>query len=155
MARKEDREGLVDLWVRCEMNPEDLDKDMKTLKWIDIGFEGNDPTSNFIGAGKLGLINLLHFFRNYETEALDCLRTSQTPGSEYLFARTGIDITCNLLRKVANFEIYSEFENASGREDVIYRFNRIFAVIFIKFNRFWLNSGKSDNITNFDTAMVR
>ena len=61
------------------MNPQDLGESLKTLKWIDIGFQAEDPTTDFRGTGLLGLVNLLHFLRNYEAEALECLKTSRTP----------------------------------------------------------------------------
>ena len=152
--KQDDREKLIDLWVRCEMNPQDLGESLKTLKWIDIGFQADDPTTDFRGGGSLSLINLLHFLRIYESEALDCLRTSRSSGSEYFFACGGINITYNLLAKIRNYELYSEFENAQSREDVLYRFNRMYSVIFIKFNKHWKSSGLSDSLMNFNTVLV-
>ncbi len=136
------------------MNPQDLGESLKTLKWIDIGFQADDPTTDFRGGGSLSLINLLHFLRSYEADALECLKTSRTQGSNYFFACAGINITYNLLEKIRGYELYGEFENAGNREDVLYRFNRIYSVIFIKFNKHWKSSGLSDNLMNFNTVMV-
>ena len=34
-------------------------KDRKSTQWIDIGFQGKDPQTDFRGAGILGLIQIL------------------------------------------------------------------------------------------------
>jgi hypothetical protein len=155
IAKQEDKAELIDLWVRCEMNPGDLTEDLLTRKWIDIGFQAEDPTTDFRASGALGLINLLHFLRNYEGDALECLKTAKTPGSEYFFACGGIGITVNLLEKISAFELYSEFENSKDNDDVLYRFNRIYSVVFPQFNRHWKESGRSDNFMNFNTVLVK
>jgi len=154
LAKQEDKEQLIDLWVRCEMNPQDLGEDLLTRKWIDIGFQAEDPTTDFRASGALGLINLLHFLRNYETEALECLKTARTPGSEYFFACGGIGITVNLLDKITNFELFAEFENSKNNEDVLYRFNKLYSLVFIRFNKYWKESGRSDSFMNFNTVLV-
>ncbi len=154
IGKLEDRENLIDFWVRCEMNPQDLGENLKTLKWIDIGFQADDPTTDFRGSGQLGLINLVHFIKHYEQEALECLKTSRTKATEYFFACGGINITFNLLHKIEDFELFSEFENSSSREDIISRFNRLYATIFIRFNKYWRDSGMSDSLLNFNSVMV-
>jgi hypothetical protein len=136
------------------MDPKDLGEDLLTRKWIDIGFQAEDPTTDFRASGALGLLNLLHFLRNYESDALECRKTARTPGSEYFFACGGIGITVNLLDKVSKLERFADFENCQSNEDALYRFNRIYSEIFIRFNKYWKESGRSDSFMNFNTVLV-
>ncbi|XP_052022609.1 ELMO domain-containing protein 2 isoform X3 [Apodemus sylvaticus] len=48
-------------------------------QWADIGFQGDDPKTDFRGMGILGLINLVYFSENYTSEAHQILSRSNHP----------------------------------------------------------------------------
>ena len=70
-----------------------------TKKWIDIGFQGADPATDFRGSGILGLDQLLSITTEsaYKTKALDMYRLSTIEEHWYFFAVTGINITQKLI----------------------------------------------------------
>jgi hypothetical protein len=68
-------------------------------EWIEIGFQGADPATDFRGAGILGLQQLLTVCteEKYREESLKMYADSLTPECWYFFAVTGINITNRLI----------------------------------------------------------
>ncbi|CAB1316649.1 unnamed protein product [Coregonus sp. 'balchen'] len=62
-------------------------------QWCEIGFQGNDPKTDFRGMGLLGLHNLLYFAEHDKATALQVLHDSLQPKHRYSFAIVGINIT--------------------------------------------------------------
>jgi hypothetical protein len=62
-------------------------------QWKSIGFQGNNPATDFRGMGLLGLLNLIYFAENYTEKARSLVRSHK----EYPWAATGINITHTLL----------------------------------------------------------
>ena len=50
---------LLDIWKN--LKPEEPLKSRVSPQWISIGFQVEDPSTDFRGAGELGLINLHRF----------------------------------------------------------------------------------------------
>eukprot|EP01069_Polyplicarium_translucidae_P005212 Polyplicarium_translucidae@DN2741_c0_g1_i1.p1 len=61
--------------------------------WTELGFQGDDPQTDFRGCGLLGLFNLLFFAERYNDKALTMLQESLHPQMWYSFAIVGINIT--------------------------------------------------------------
>ena len=62
---------LMRLWKNLR---NDNLKERKTMQWVDIGFQGKDPSTDFRGAGMLGLEQLLAITdhgSDYRKEALE------------------------------------------------------------------------------------
>merc|ERR1712001_568791 len=55
----------------------------KTKQWQNIGFQGDDPKTDFRGMGLLGLENLLYFAKEYSTAAKHILSHSHHPKHGY------------------------------------------------------------------------
>ena len=71
-------------------------KDRKSMEWVDIGFQGKDPATDFRGAGTLGLQQLLAITdenSKYRKEALRMYRDSINVKHWYFFAASGLNIT--------------------------------------------------------------
>jgi hypothetical protein len=69
-----------------------------TPDWVEIGFQGNDPTTDFRGMGILGLTQLYYFSRNRNQAARLILQVfTQEKSRYYPFAIIGINITRFLL----------------------------------------------------------
>jgi hypothetical protein len=47
---------LLAIWQN--LKPQEQLTNRRSNQWISIGFQGNDPSTDFRGAGVLGLINL-------------------------------------------------------------------------------------------------
>ena len=95
-------EMLMKLWTTLKPN-ETLDSRL-TRKWIDIGFQGVDPATDFRGAGLLGLKQLVTLCTsaNSREKALELYRASQVQEQWFFFAVTGINITQKLLNSLNN-----------------------------------------------------
>ncbi|XP_036170089.1 ELMO domain-containing protein 2 isoform X3 [Myotis myotis] len=80
-------------------------------QWADIGFQGDDPKTDFRGMGILGLINLVYFSENYTREAHQILSRSNHPKLGYSYAIVGINLTemaYSLLKSEAlKFHLYN------------------------------------------------
>ena len=61
--------------------------------WGEVGFQSHDPTTDLRAMGLLGLIQLVYFSENYNSNAAAILFDSQHPRRYYPFAATGINIT--------------------------------------------------------------
>ena len=62
-------------------------------EWGELGFQGNDPSTDFRGMGLLGLLQLEYFASNRMTDAKKVLGDSMHPRRYYPFSATGINIT--------------------------------------------------------------
>ncbi|NXX46403.1 ELMD2 protein, partial [Tricholaema leucomelas] len=74
---KEHEEQLIELW-NLLMPHENL-KARISKQWCDIGFQGDDPKTDFRGMGLLGLVNLVYFSKHYTDEARQILSRSNHP----------------------------------------------------------------------------
>jgi hypothetical protein len=68
-------------------------------EWIEIGFQGADPATDFRGVGILGLRQLLSICTEsrYSEGALRMYQDSLNPDCWYFFAVTGLNITSKLI----------------------------------------------------------
>lgn len=60
-------------------------------QWIHIGFQVNDPATDFRGAGYLGLLNLVRFSRN--KLCMSVFRWAINKDTEYFFCSAGLFFT--------------------------------------------------------------
>ncbi|XP_054846401.1 ELMO domain-containing protein 2 isoform X2 [Eublepharis macularius] len=74
---KEHEKQLIELWNL--LMPHEKLKARITKQWCDIGFQGDDPKTDFRGMGMLGLVNLLYFSKHYPHEARQILTRSNHP----------------------------------------------------------------------------
>ena len=63
----EHEKKLMTLW--STLKPKEELGERKTKKWIDIGFQGDDPATDFRGSGILGLDQLLSVTTSAEYQA--------------------------------------------------------------------------------------
>ena len=67
---------------------------------MQIGFQGEDPSTDFRGSGFLGLKHLVYFVENGKEEAENVLNTALSQKRWYFFAAAGINITGKLINFV-------------------------------------------------------
>ena len=92
----------MSLWKTLKPD-EELD-DRMSKKWIDIGFQGMDPATDFRGSGLLGLKQLhkLCTRASSKEKALNMYQASVVKEQWFFFAVTGINITQKLLNSLNN-----------------------------------------------------
>eukprot|EP00347_Sterkiella_histriomuscorum_P009124 403342427 len=91
----QEHEGMLEeLWNI--LKPDKKRTERITADWIDIGFQGKDPVTDFRGTGLLGLQHLMDLCRQKQSEALRMYEDSTHPDHWYFFAVTGINITSKL-----------------------------------------------------------
>lgn len=91
---------LMKLW--STLRPGEELGDRMTRKWIDIGFQGMDPATDFRGSGLLGLTQLINLCTRPTTtdKAVEMYRASQKEEQWFFFAVTGINISQKLLNSL-------------------------------------------------------
>ena len=95
------------LSIRKNLKPTEKLVGRISKQWIDIGFQVEDPATDFRGAGKLGLINLHRF-----TESPLCKPVFQVACSqktEYFFASAGVFFTIMPLGLMDTTALGSEY----------------------------------------------
>lgn len=64
-----------------------------SAEWTSLGFQGNDPTTDFRSMGMLGLHQLLHFAQRKTGTAHLILKEFTQPGQNFPFAIIGINLS--------------------------------------------------------------
>ena len=67
---------------------------------MEIGFQGEDPSTDFRGSGLLGLKNLIYFVKFNDNKAREVLEISTSRKHWYFFAAAGINITGKLIHMI-------------------------------------------------------
>ncbi|XP_068155424.1 ELMO domain-containing protein 2 [Drosophila tropicalis] len=142
----EHEQKLLQLWQL--LMPETPLTARITKQWQDIGFQGDDPKTDFRGMGLLGLENLLYFASAYNDAAKHVLLHSMHPTLGYTYAIVGINLTSmayKLLKSgAARTHFYNQAalhkQNFSSLED----FHKLYCYLFFEFDRYWLDSDPRD-----------
>ena len=131
-----------------------LHENMITKKWIDIGFQSEDPTTDFKGVGSLGLISFHYFVTRRTKNALECFKHARNKDTEYRFAFFGINVVQYMMENFSVPEICLHFTTAISEEEVLLIFNGLYAIFFQKLDKYWIASPLSVSLMNFNTVMV-
>lgn len=97
-TRPDHQEALKALWFAAFPDTE-LDG-LVSDQWKDMGWQGNDPSTDFRGGGYVSLENLLFFAKKYpETfQQLLCKKGGRRATWEYPFAVAGVNLTFMLIQ---------------------------------------------------------
>ena len=80
---------LMSVWQ--QLRPKRSIKARKSEEWIELGFQAEDPATDFRGAGVLGLINLHKWVKKQEGKR--AFSVADTPGTDYFFASASLFLT--------------------------------------------------------------
>lgn len=119
-----------------------------TKQWQEIGFQGDDPSTDFRGMGILGLENLLYFATEYPGTSRHVLSHSHHPRYGYTFAIVGINLTSMAYRLVKSGAVQSHFYNAVKRYPTLQTFHQFYCYLFFEFDLYWMES-KPESIMEF------
>lgn len=142
----EHEDKLQELWE--SLMPSDSLEARISKQWQDIGFQGDDPKTDFRGMGLLGLENLLYFAKEFKGPASHVLSHSHHPDYGYAFAIVGINITSMAWQLLKEGEAKTYFYNMSKCLPTIRHFHQFYCYLFYEFDRFWIEC-KPKNIMEF------
>ncbi|CAG9770011.1 unnamed protein product [Ceutorhynchus assimilis] len=133
---------LYELWEN--LMPNEKLEGRITRQWQDIGFQGEDPKTDFRGMGMLGLENLLFFATEYKAPAQHVLSHSMHPTYGYCFAIVGINLTSMALSLLRDGSAKTYLYNASRSLPTIRLFHYFYSFLFYEFDRFWMECKPKD-----------
>jgi ELMO domain-containing protein len=153
---EEHEKKLMALWHN--LMPEVKLEARITKQWQEIGFQGDDPATDFRGMGLLGLLNLLYFAREYPGTARHLVSHSQHPKYGYTFAVVGINITHMAWRLLREGHAKSHFYNLlrSGQKGYpsLEQFHQFYCYLFYEFDAFWMEA-KPHNLMEFNIVQEK
>jgi len=124
-------------------------------QWGEIGFQGNDPKTDFRGMGMLGLENLLFFVREFNKAAKHILSHSHHPIYGYSMAIVSINLTHLALKMFNDGTAKAHMYNATkdrideSRPITLDNFHHFYSYLFVEFDQFWLDQ-KPENVMEFN-----
>jgi len=145
--------GVIPSESRCEIPDK---HDIVSGRWSFIGFQGQDPGTDFRGMGLLGLEQLEYLSRKPKNLPIDLLRRSLNRHHEYPWAIVGINLTYNLLclfRDGSMKHLYYDdgellFRKKRLSLNLLKLFNDLYVELFLRFDCFWHES-KPENLLAF------
>jgi len=140
LANPEQLSTLMDIYTTLGYDTAKLDEESKGREWIELGFQCEDPASDFRGTGRLGLLNLHYFAKSDTPKAVKLLNEANLTEQHYFFACGGINFTHKLLFMLAEEKVkIHTFENCNDKEDALHRFNLLYSKFFEDFHQYWMN----------------
>jgi hypothetical protein len=115
-----------------------------TKQWQDIGFQGDDPKTDFRGMGLLGLDNLLFFSTEYRPASARVLQHSLHPQYGYAFAVVGINITSMAYGMLKDGAAKTHIFNISHSLPNMRLFHQLYSYLFYEFDKFWIDEKPRD-----------
>ncbi|XP_024947079.1 ELMO domain-containing protein 2 [Cephus cinctus] len=143
---------LMKLWD--SLNPDEILTSRVSKQWQHIGFQGDDPKTDFRGMGILGLSNLIYFAQEYSGTVKQVLLHSLHPRYGYPFAIVGINLTSMALRLLRDGSAKTHIYNSSKTLPTIRAFHHFYCCLFYAFDGFWMQS-KPNNMMEFSSVQER
>ncbi|XP_064413966.1 ELMO domain-containing protein 1 [Latimeria chalumnae] len=160
-------EMLLKLWKLLRPNVP-LDARI-TKQWCEIGFQGDDPKTDFRGMGLLGLYNLVYFAEHDSITAQQVLFDSLQPKYReitkeelskmskaewekkrfdkaigYSFAIVGINITDLVYNLLLSGALKTHFYNVAPEVPTLAHFQQTFCYLMHEFHKFWIEEDPLD-----------
>ncbi|KAF8362426.1 hypothetical protein PRIPAC_89349, partial [Pristionchus pacificus] len=143
---------LSQLWNL--LNPNDPIDGMKSKRWPEIGFQGNDPSTDFRGMGILSLHQLIYFVQ-YESETSRAvLSLSHHPTIGFPFAVAGINFTSLTRKFLKEGLLKSHFYNTLDHSESIDDFHHAYVRIFTLFADFYKRE-KPATVMEFNVIQIK
>lgn len=123
---------LLQFWEL--MKPDEPLIARKNNQWQDIGFQGDNPATDFRGMGILGLEQLIFFAKYDHSNSLHCLKISHHPRTGFPYAICGITVTALIRELLFEDLLKNHFYNALKTPPTIDNFHQVYCrfIIFSK-----------------------
>ncbi|XP_042710930.1 ELMO domain-containing protein 1 isoform X5 [Chrysemys picta bellii] len=129
-------EMLLKLW-KC-LKPDCPLEARISKQWCEIGFQGDDPKTDFRGMGLLGLYNLFQFSKaEWEKKKFD-------KAIGYSFAIVGINITDLAYNLLVSGALKTHFYNVAPEAPTLSHFQQTFCYLVHEFHKFWIEEDPLD-----------
>ncbi|MGH0140474.1 UNVERIFIED_CONTAM: hypothetical protein FKN15_071989 [Acipenser sinensis] len=155
----EHEEILLKLWKL--LRPDAPLKGRITKQWCEIGFQGDDPKTDFRGMGLLGLLNLVYFAEHDSVTALQVLHDSLQPNYSkmsklewekkkfdkaigYSFAIVSINITDLAHTLLVSGALKTHLYNVAPEAPALAHFQQTFCYLMQEFHKFWTEEDPCD-----------
>ena len=125
---------LAELWRALNPGNEKVPP-IPSEEWKELGFQGDDPATDFRGMGLLGLDQLVSFATKSPKSAHNILQQSKYGSAWYSFAPVGINITALIYGWLVSHSA-DEYFYQVGPERT--NFDAIYARVFETFNEYWV-----------------
>ncbi|KAJ1343989.1 hypothetical protein BSLG_001469 [Batrachochytrium salamandrivorans] len=118
-----------------------------SLDWQDIGFQGQDPATDFRGMGLLSLDDLHFLCKKRPSLAARILSSSRQDASWFPFAVTSIHITDFTLRMMRTRLLQNTLYRLGIEEDV---YREVYCYFFDGFEKYWLSQKEPPKAIHFE-----
>ncbi|XP_041055791.1 ELMO domain-containing protein 1 isoform X2 [Carcharodon carcharias] len=143
-------EMLLKLWTF--LRPDVTLTGRISKQWCEIGFQGEDPKTDFRGMGMLGLCNLVFFAEHDNATARQVLFDSHQPKYRELtkedirfsFAIVGINITDLSYTLLVSGALKTHLYNVAPEAPSLFHFHKIFCYLMHQFHKFWIEEDPLD-----------
>ncbi|KAJ8297396.1 hypothetical protein KUTeg_023927 [Tegillarca granosa] len=139
---EEHEEKLQQLWTLL-MPDVKLEKRI-SKQWTEIGFQGDNPMTDFRGMGMLGLNQLLYFASIYTEKSRNLLSHSKHPKYGYSYAIVSINMTSLLYEILSNGALRTHFYNIKTEKPSLQDFHEVYCYLFLEFDKFWFDEKPKD-----------
>ncbi|KAI8098316.1 ELMO/CED-12 family-domain-containing protein, partial [Gilbertella persicaria] len=139
---------LLLLWSK--MKP-DTPVERKSKQWVEIGFQGSDPATDFRGMGIQGLNDLVYFVEHYPTHAHSVLQHASHPTYWYPYAIVGINITKFAYQLLESKQLQSYLYQYGTTLDI---FQEFYCYLFYHFNQFWISHEPKPTVMDFEAKFI-
>ncbi|KAF7710117.1 ELMO domain-containing protein 2-like [Silurus meridionalis] len=120
-----------------------------TKQWGNIGFQGDDPKTDFRGMGMLGLVNLVFFSEKYTKAARHVLSHANHPSLGYSYAIVGINLTEMAYSLLRSGALRPHLYNTVAGKPLLHHFHQLYCYLAYEFDKFWLEE-KPASIMEFN-----
>lgn len=145
-TNEEHEKMLYRLWGLIKAD-DSIDKRYSS-RWGEIGFQGNNPATDFRGLGILSLQNMIYLFENWPEKGLKIYGQSQHPKFGFSFAITGINMTGIVYDLLRSGKMKGHLYNLPQDEYFIEDFHNFYVDIFYEFADYWVYR-EPQNIMSF------
>ncbi|KAH3835163.1 ELMO domain-containing protein 2-like [Dreissena polymorpha] len=132
---------LMKLWGLLE---EEKLTSRVSSQWKTLGFQGDDPMTDFRGMGILGLEQLIYFSSHYPKEAKSILSRSHHPTTGCSFAIVGINMTELVYTLLKKGHLRTHFYNGTQSPPSLQDYHEVYCYAFSEFDAFWLSEKPKD-----------
>lgn len=147
-CEKEQHENMVlKLWDL--LMPSTKLESRVTKQWGDIGFQGDDPKTDFRGMGMLGLTNLVFFSENYTEASRQVLSHANHPKLGYSYAIVGINLTEMAYSLLKSGALKPHFYNCVEGRPQMEHFHQLYCYLAYEFDKFWIQE-EPESIMEFN-----
>lgn len=113
-------------------------------QWKELGFQGDDPKTDFRGMGILGLHQLLYFAVKHTDQCQRILSRSNHPSLWYPYAVVGINMTKATHELLQSGALRTHFYNVTKEQPLITDLHEVYCYLVFEFDKFWFNSKPKD-----------